>query len=62
MFKFVKIKLEEELRLEKNVWVSMTLLALGLEDKVGEQDDKLESLRFHFAKLRWGTSCLELRS
>ena len=36
MFKFVKIKLEEELRLEKNVWVSRTLLALGLAEKMGE--------------------------
>lgn len=32
---------EDQLRLEKNI-----------AGKVGEQDDKLESLVFHFAKLR----------
>ena len=32
--------------------VSTTLLALGLADKVGEQDNKLKILTRHFAKLR----------
>lgn len=42
--------LEEEQRLE-SIWLSMTLLALGLADKVGEQDNKLETLVCHFANL-----------
>lgn len=44
-------KLEEELRLEKNVWFSTILLASGLADKVGEQNKKLETSVCHFAKL-----------
>ena len=36
-------KLEEELRLEKDVWVSAALLDLGLADQVGELNDKLEA-------------------
>lgn len=44
-------KLEEELRLEKDVWVPTTLLASGLEVKVREQDNKLETLTCCFAKL-----------
>lgn len=37
-------KLEEGLRLEKDVWVST--------DQVGEQDNESDSLVHHFAKLR----------
>ena len=40
-------KLEEELRLKKVVRLSTTLLALGLADKVGEQDNNLENLVCH---------------
>lgn len=45
-------KLEEELRLEKIVWLSTILLALGLADKVGEQDNQLETSSGHFCKGR----------
>ena len=31
--------------------LSATLLASGLPDKVGEQDNKLETLVYHFAEL-----------
>lgn len=31
--------------------MSTGLMTLGLEDKVGEQDSKLENLACHFAKL-----------
>lgn len=44
-------KLGEELKLEKDMQLSTTLLPLGLTDKVGEQDNKLETLACHFAKL-----------
>lgn len=33
-------KLEEELRLKKNIQLSTTLLTSGLTDKMGEQDNK----------------------
>lgn len=45
-------KLEEELRLEKDVCLSTTQPASELADKVGEQVNKLETLVCHFAKLR----------
>ena len=38
-----KLKQEEELRLRKDVWMSIILLTSGLADKVGEQDKKLET-------------------
>ena len=44
-------KLEEELRLEKKVQRSTTLLASGLANKMGEQDNKLETSACRFAKL-----------
>lgn len=44
-------KLEEELRVEKDVWLPTTLLALGQSQKVEEQDNKLETVVCHFAKL-----------
>ena len=44
-------KLEEELRLEKDVWLSAMLLASGQSRKVEEQDNKLETVVCHFAKL-----------
>lgn len=44
-------KLKEDLRLEKNVCLATTLLALGLVGMVREQDIKLESLMCHFANL-----------
>ena len=44
-------QLEEELKLEKNVQVSTALPALGLADKMREQDCKLEILACHMAKL-----------
>lgn len=34
-------KLEEELRLEKDMWLSTILLASGLSDKTGKQNNKL---------------------
>ena len=43
--------LEEELRLEKDVWLSTTLLASGLAEEVGKQDNRLETLACRFAKL-----------
>jgi len=36
--------LEKELRLEMDVHMSIALLTSGLTDKVGEQDNKLETL------------------
>ena len=33
------------------MWLSTTLLASGLADKVGEHDNKLQTLVCHFAKL-----------
>ena len=36
-----------------SVQLSTTVLALGLADKVAEQDNKLESLACHFANLGW---------
>lgn len=44
-------KLEEQLRLERGIWLFTTLLASGTADKMGKQDNKLESLASHFAKL-----------
>ena len=44
-------KLEEELNFEKDMQLSTTLVHSGLADKVGEQDNKLETLLYHFAKL-----------
>ncbi|TKC35796.1 hypothetical protein EI555_003311, partial [Monodon monoceros] len=41
-------KLEEVLRLEKDMQLSMTLPALELADKVGKQDNKLEIFVCHF--------------
>lgn len=43
-------KLEDKLRLEKDMWFPTTLLASGLSVKDGKQD-KLEILEYHFAKL-----------
>lgn len=37
-------KLEDELRLEKDVWLSVSLQALGLAGEVGEQDHEVETL------------------
>lgn len=42
--------IEGELRSEKDVRLSTALLALGLADVVGEQDDKLENLGCCFVK------------
>ena len=42
-------KLEEKVK--KDMWLFTTLLASGLPDKMGEQDNKLESSECHFAKL-----------
>ena len=55
--------MEEELRLEKDVWlpIMQLQLTLGLADEIGEQDSKLETLVSHFTKLE-GTVCLELSS
>lgn len=36
-------ELEEELRLEKDMWLSTTLLTSGLADWVGGKDNKLET-------------------
>lgn len=44
-------KLEEGLRLEKDVHVSATLLTLGQAEKDGEQDNELEPLTCCFARL-----------
>lgn len=44
-------KLEEELRLEKDMWLSTILLSLNLSDNVGKQDGKLDTLLCSFAKL-----------
>ena len=41
---FLVRKFEEELRVGKNVQVFTALLASGLADKVGEEDNKLETL------------------
>ena len=41
---FLVSKFEEELRIGKTVQVSTALLTLGLGDKVGEEDNKLETL------------------
>ena len=40
----------EQLKAEKNVQLSTTLLASGLTDKVGEQNNKLETFACHFAE------------
>lgn len=45
-------KFQEELRLEKDVPVSTTVLALGLADRPGGQGNKLEALDHCSAKLR----------
>lgn len=45
------VKKLEELRLEKGVWLSTTLLASGLADQVGEQDNMLEIVACCCAKL-----------
>lgn len=44
-------EVEGKLRLEKDVWLSATLLVSVLADKAGEQDDELEILVCYFAKL-----------
>ena len=41
----------EEWKLGKDIWLSTTMLALELADNVREQDTKLESLAWNFAKL-----------
>ena len=43
--------MEEELTLEKAVQLSTILPASELADKVREQDNKLETIACHFAKL-----------
>lgn len=43
-------KLEEEFRLETDMWLSSTLLDLGLADKVREQDNEWGTLVCHFSK------------
>lgn len=43
--------MEEELRLEKDMRLSRTLLPLGLTDEVREQDNRLVMLACHSAKL-----------
>lgn len=43
-------KLEEELRLDKDMWLSTTRLASGLADNVGEQANKFETLACWFCK------------
>lgn len=43
-------KLEELLRLEKEMWLFTTLLDSGLAHKVGEENTKLETLACNFAK------------
>ena len=44
-------KLEEELSLERDMPLSTALLASGLGDKVGEQDNQSETLPHPLAKL-----------
>lgn len=44
-------KLEEELSLEEDMKLPITLLAPGLADKMGKQDNKLKTLSGHFAKI-----------
>lgn len=44
-------KLADKLRLEKDVKMFTSLLTLVLSDKMGKQDNKLEALGCHFAKL-----------
>ena len=44
-------KLEDMLRLEKDVSLSTTLPASWWADKVGAQDDELEHIGCHFANL-----------
>lgn len=44
-------KLENKLRLEKDSWLFPTLPDSGQANKVGERDNKLETLPCHFAKL-----------
>lgn len=53
-------KLEEELRIEKDVLGSSALLASGLADKVGEQDNKLETFSVILQSSE-GASCHGLR-
>ena len=45
-------KLGEQLKSEKNLQLSPTLLASGLTDKAGEQNNTLETLACHLAE--WG--------
>lgn len=49
--KTIVTKLKVELRLEKDMWSSISLLAVGVVNKVGEQDSKLETLACPFLKL-----------
>ena len=44
-------KLEEGLRLDKDVPLSTTLLDGGLVDEVGKQDNNLQALACHFTEL-----------
>ena len=44
-------KLKEKLRLKKDMQLSTTVLALGLTDKGGEWDNRLETLVCHFENL-----------
>lgn len=49
-------KLEEKRRLERDLWMSTTLLALGLVEKKGEQGNKLETFTCCFVRpesYRW---------
>lgn len=47
-------KLGEELKVEKDVQLSTTLLASGLTDKVEELNNILENVLCHFVKLGGG--------
>ena len=57
--RLVSVRKLKGLRLEKDMHVSTTLLALGQAEKVGEQDNELETFTCHFARLvtrlNWNT-------
>lgn len=48
-------KQEEGLLLENGVWMSTTLLAVRLADKMGEQDKTLEILMCHLQRQKCST-------
>lgn len=51
-------KQEEGLLLENHVWMSTTLLAVRLADKMGDQDKTLEILTCHLQRQKCSTQRL----